>query len=201
MTKQEQLDALNKKMHTECACALKETATNVVPGAGSADATIMFIGEGPGKKEDETGVPFVGAAGKFLDELLGTIKLKRDDVYITNVVKYRPPNNRDPFPEEAEQCWPWLSEQVKLIDPTMIVPLGRHALERFVPGRKISEDHGKAFRREIDGLGSRIYYALYHPAAALYNGGLRDTLLKDFSRIPKVLELAEKESKKETKNN
>ncbi len=185
--KQQQLEKLNTVMHDMCACALKETATNVVPGKGSAYARIMFIGEAPGAKEDEMGEPFVGAAGKFLSELLATISLERDDVYITNIVKYRPPHNRDPLPEEVADCWLWLQEQVKLIDPLLIVPLGRHALNRFVPDRHISSDHGKAFRRTIDGLGTRVYYALYHPAAALYNGGLRDTLFADFARIPKIL--------------
>lgn len=192
MTKKQKLDELNRTMHEMCACALKETATHVVPGKGSANADIMFIGEAPGKKEDEMGEPFVGAAGNFLSELLATIDLKREDIYITNVVKYRPPNNRDPLPEEVADCWLWLQEQVKLIDPLLIIPLGRHALERFVPGRRISEDHGKAFRREIEGLGPRVFYALYHPAAALYNGGLRQTLFDDFARIPKVIEQIKK---------
>lgn len=187
MTKTQKLDELNATMHTLCACTLKNTAKHVVPGKGSADADIMFIGEAPGKKEDEKGEPFVGAAGTLLNELLATINLKRYDIYITNVVKYRPPNNRDPLPDEVADCWLWLQEQVRLIDPILIIPLGRHALDRFVPGRKISEDHGKAFRREIDGLGMRVFYALYHPAAALYNGGLRQTLFEDFLRIPKVI--------------
>jgi DNA polymerase len=186
--KEKKLQELNESMHALCACALKDTALNVVPGKGNADADIMFIGEAPGAKEDAVGEPFVGAAGKFLSELLATIDLKREDIYITNVVKYRPPNNRDPLPEEVADCALWLQEQVKLIDPVLIIPLGRHALERFVPGRKISEDHGKAFRREVEGLGMRVFYALYHPAAALYNGSLRETLYTDFKRIPKIIE-------------
>lgn len=193
MNKDKQLQKLNDDMNALCACTLKKTATNVVPGKGSADAQIMFIGEAPGKKEDEIGEPFVGAAGKFLSELLLTINLKREDIYITNVVKYRPPNNRDPLPEEVTDCQPWLQEQINLIDPVLIIPLGRHALEKFVPGRKISEDHGKAFRREIDGVGKRVFYALYHPAAALYNGSLRDTLITDFARIPKIIDKIEKD--------
>ncbi len=194
MNKDKQLQKLNDDMNALCACTLKKTAINVVPGKGSADAQIMFIGEAPGKKEDEIGEPFVGAAGKFLSELLATINLKREDIYITNVVKYRPPNNRDPLPEEVADCQLWLQEQINLIDPVLIIPLGRHALERFVPGRKISEDHGRAFRREIDGVGKRVFYALYHPAAALYNGSLRDTLITDFARIPKIIDKIEKES-------
>ena len=189
MEKAEQLQQINEAMHAVCACALKETATNVVPGVGNPDADILFIGEAPGKNEDLKGVPFVGAAGKFLDEMLGKAGLVRSDVYITNVVKYRPPNNRDPLPEEVEQCWPWLEAQIQLIDPKVIVTLGRHSLDRFVPNRRISADHGKAFRREIPGLGNRVYFALYHPAAALYNGGLRETLIKDFMKVPKVVEL------------
>ena len=195
MNKEKTLEKLNHTMHELCACELKKTALNVVPGKGSARADIMFIGEAPGKKEDEMGEPFVGAAGKFLSELLATIDLKREDIYITNVVKYRPPNNRDPLPEEVADCWMWLQEQVKLIDPVLIVPLGRHALERFVPGRKISEDHGKAFRRTVNGLGERVYYALYHPAAALYNGGLRQTLFDDFKNIPKIIAQIKKAKK------
>ena len=199
MNKNKQLEKLNKDMDALCACALKKTAVSVVAGKGSADAKIMFIGEAPGKKEDEKGEPFIGAAGKFLSELLATINLKREDIYITNIVKYRPPNNRDPLPVEVADCWFWLQEQINLINPVLIIPLGRHALERFVPGRKISEDHGKAFRRDMDGIGRRVFYALYHPAAALYNGSLRDTLITDFTRIPKIIDAIEKENKNNQK--
>ncbi|HIP50294.1 MAG TPA: uracil-DNA glycosylase [Candidatus Pacebacteria bacterium] len=195
MNKDKKLQKLNEDMDALCACALKKTALNVVPGKGSADAKVMFIGEAPGKKEDEKGEPFIGAAGKFLDELLASINLCREDIYITNVVKYRPPNNRDPLPEEVDDSWLWLQEQINLIDPVLIIPLGRHALERFVPGRKISEDHGRAFRREMDGVGKRVFYALYHPAAALYNGGLRDTLITDFAKIPRIVKAIEKDLK------
>ena len=148
----------------------------------------MFIGEGPGAKEDELGRPFVGAAGKFLDEMLGTISLKREEVYIANVVKCRPPQNRDPLPEEVAACWPWLLEQIKIIQPKLIVTLGRHSMERFLPNQKISQIHGKAMRREIDGIGKQVFYTLYHPAAALYNGSMREVLIKDFKRIPKIIE-------------
>lgn len=192
MDKQVTLDALNARMEAECQCALKTTALHPVPGDGSATADIMFIGEGPGKNEDEQGKPFVGAAGKFLAEMLGGIGLKREDVYITNVVKYRPPNNRDPLPEEVEACWPWLREQVRLIDPALIVLLGRHSLERFIPGKKISQVHGQAFRRDFADLGPRVYFALYHPAAALYNGSMREVLMQDFKKIPKVIEAIKK---------
>lgn len=189
MTKQKQLEKLNAEMLACSKCVLRNGCKQVVPGEGSADAEIMLIGEGPGQKEDESGRPFVGAAGKFLDELLLSISLKREDVYIANVVKCRPPANRDPLPEEVEACWPWLEEQIKLIDPKLIVTLGRHSMERFLPGQKISLIHGRAMRREAPGLGRRVILALYHPAAALYNGGMRQTLLRDFHKVPRVLEL------------
>ena len=181
------LDELNKRMAEQCLCGLKATAINVVPGDGSADADILFIGEAPGKKEDEQGKPFIGAAGKFLSEMLASIGLKREDIYITNVVKYRPPNNRDPLPEEVAACWPWLEEQIKIINPKLIVPLGRHAMGRFLKDKKISEVHGKVFEVELPNLGKRNLYPLYHPAAALYNGSMRKMLLEDFSHIPKLL--------------
>jgi len=192
MSKKELLDELNKKM-TECSqCILRSGCKNVVPGEGSVTAEIMFIGEGPGAKEDELGRPFVGAAGKFLAEMLASINLKREDVYIANVVKCRPPQNRDPLPEEVSACWPWLLQQIKIIDPKLIVTLGRHSMERFLPNQKISAIHGKAMRRNISELGPRVFYALYHPAAALYNGGMRGVLLEDFQKIPKVLKAIEK---------
>lgn len=188
MTKAETLTILNTQMILECPCRLRETAIQAVPGDGNPDADILFIGEAPGKNEDEQGKPFVGAAGKFLAEMLATINLKREDIYITNVVKYRPPENRDPEPEEIEACMPWLHEQIKIIEPTIIVTLGRHALEHFIPGKKISEVHGQAFRRTFDDIGEQVFFALYHPAAALYNGGMRQTLIEDFKKIPKVIE-------------
>jgi len=195
MNKQEQLERLNKKMLACSQCILRKTCKQVVPGEGPAEAEIMFIGEGPGQKEDELGRPFVGAAGKFLEEMLASIKLKRDQVYIANVVKCRPPQNRDPLPEEAAACWPWLLEQIKIIQPKLIVTLGRHSMERFLPGQKISEVHGKVMRREIESLGKQIFYTLYHPAAALYNGGMREVLIKDFKRIPKIIEKIKTEEK------
>lgn len=188
MTKKEALDALNKKMELECSCSLRMQVTQAVPGEGSPEAEILFIGEAPGAKEDEQGRPFVGAAGKFLNEMLSSINMKREDVYITNVVKYRPPNNRDPLPEEIASCEEWLMEQIKIIQPKIIVTLGRHALAYFLPDKKISEAHGQAFRKNFPDLGTLVFFALYHPAAALYNGGMRETLIKDFQKIPKVLE-------------
>lgn len=187
MKNEHALQKLNEKMHASNTCALKRTALNPVYGKGSATAEIIFVGEAPGKKEDATGEPFVGAAGKMLSNLLESIGLSRDDIYITNTVKYRPPDNRDPLPEEVVACWPWLEAQVELIDPVLIVPLGRHALERFIPGQKISEAHGKVFTCEVSGLVGRNVLALYHPAAALYNGSLRETLFSDVKQIPALL--------------
>jgi uracil-DNA glycosylase len=192
MTKKEQLEQLNKKMLACSKCVLRKTCRTVVPGEGNAETEVMFIGEGPGQKEDELGRPFVGSAGKFLDEMLGEIKTKREDVYIANVVKCRPPANRDPLPEEAVACWPWLEEQIKIINPKLIVLLGRHSMERFLPGQKISQVHGKALRKDIPGLGHLAFYTLYHPAAALYNGGMRGVLIDDFKKIPKVLKAIKK---------
>ncbi len=188
MNKKQILNDINTKWFKNCTCELKATATQHVPGDGNPDADIVFIGEAPGKNEDLQGVPFVGAAGKFLDEMLEAIKLKREDIYITNIVKYRPPNNRDPLPEEKKACFPWLSEELALIEPKLIVFLGRHAMNNFFPTEKISEVHGKLLIKKIPGVPTKYFLALYHPAAALYNGGMRETLLKDFKKIPKILE-------------
>ncbi|MFZ2299891.1 MAG: uracil-DNA glycosylase [Candidatus Moraniibacteriota bacterium] len=192
MDKKKVLDALNEKMMRECACTLREQATQAVPGDGSADAEILFIGEAPGKNEDLQGRPFVGAAGKFLNEMLASIGLGREDIYITNVIKYRPPENRDPSPEEIAACSEWLHEQIGIIRPKIIVTLGRHALEHFIPDKKISEAHGHVFRKTFPDIGTQILFALYHPAAALYNGGMRETLKRDFQKILKVLEQIKK---------
>jgi len=184
---------LEDKIKKCCSCLLRGTCSQVVPGEGNPNAEILFIGEAPGAEEDKQGLPFVGAAGKFLNQMLETIHLKREDVFIANVLKCRPPANRDPMPEEVAACWPWLLEQIRSIRPKLIVLLGRHAMERFLPNQKISQIHGTALRRELEGVGKQVFYALYHPAAALYQGSLRETLLKDFKKIPKVLEAIEKE--------
>ncbi|MFZ2975519.1 MAG: uracil-DNA glycosylase [Candidatus Moraniibacteriota bacterium] len=191
MSKQILLEKLNKKMLACQKCALRATCHQVVPGEGNSSAKILFIGEGPGKKEDELGRPFVGSAGKFLDEMLAIINLKREDVYIANVVKCRPPENRDPLPQEAVACWPWLLEQIKIIQPKLIVTLGRHSMERFLPNQKISQMHGTLVKKTIREIGKQNLYTLYHPAAALYNGSMRKTLIQDFKKIPKVLEKIE----------
>lgn len=187
MGKQGQLDLLNKKWIRDCTCTLRKTATQAVLGNGSATTGIIFIGEAPGKKEDGQGIPFIGAAGKFLNELLASIHLKREDIYITNVVKYRPPENRDPSPEEILACQEWLRGEIRTIHPKLIIPLGRHAMRTFLPDEKISEAHGKLFQVHLQGIGHIRVLPLYHPAAALYNGSLRGTLLDDFKKIPKLL--------------
>ncbi len=189
MTKREQLDELNKYWQENCKCELKKTATQAVFGDGNANTEVVFIGEAPGRKEDEIGKPFVGAAGKFLDEMLSGIKMKRGDIYITNIVKYRPPNNRDPEPKEKEDCNEWLINELKIISPKIIIFLGRHSMTRFFPTDKISEIHGKLLIKYISELDRKqAFLPLYHPAAALYNGGMRETLIKDFNKIPKALE-------------
>lgn len=187
MNKNQELNQLHEKWSKECKCELKKTATQAVFGNGSANAEIVFIGEAPGKKEDELGVPFVGAAGKFLDEMLGAINLKREDVYITNIVKYRPPNNRDPLPEEKSACREWLLEEIKIISPKLIIFLGRHAMNNFFPELQISNAHGKLLIKSFKGMSTKYFFPLYHPAAALYDGSMREVLLADFKKIPKVL--------------
>jgi len=188
-SKREQLDELNKYWQENCTCELKRTATQAVFDDGNAESEIVFIGEAPGKNEDLQGVPFVGAAGKFLNEMLEGIGKKRENIYITNIVKYRPPNNRDPEPEEKEDCNEWLINELKIISPKLIVFLGRHSMTRFFPTEKISDLHGKLLIKTIPELGKKqAFLPLYHPAAALYNGGMREILIKDFKKIPIALE-------------
>jgi len=183
MTREEKTTALDQVAEELRARPLYEGA-NFVPGEGNPDADILFVGEAPGKKEDELQRPFVGAAGKFLNEMLESIGLEREDVFITNIVKQRPPDNRDPLPDEISAHWPLLEKQIAIIDPKIIVMLGRHSMSRLLPDvGTISKIHGQPFRRK-DG---RVYLPLYHPAAALYNGGLRQTLLDDFAKIPLIL--------------
>jgi uracil-DNA glycosylase family 4 len=167
-------------------CVLAQSRKNAVPGDGPQDAQIMFIGEGPGFHEDQQGRPFVGAAGKFLDELLEGIGLGREDVYICNVVKCRPPGNRDPLPEEIEACKPFLEKQIEAISPRMIVTLGRFSMERYFPGAKISQIHGQPRR-----IGGIIYYPMYHPAAALHQPKWRQVIKDDMSKIPQLLAQAD----------
>jgi uracil-DNA glycosylase len=185
--KNQKLENLHKEWAEKCDCELKKTATQAVYGCGSANAEIVFIGEAPGKNEDLKGTPFIGAAGKFLDEMLALINLKREDIYITNIVKYRPPNNRDPLPEEKSACRAWLLEELKIISPKLIVFLGRHAMNNFFPELQIGQAHGKLLIKKFNGMSTKYFFPLYHPAAALYDGSMRETLKDDFKKIPKVL--------------
>lgn len=186
------LQEVNEYWEKHCLCQLRLTTKRSVPGAGDPNASIIFIGEAPGKKEDETGLPFVGAAGKFLDEMLHTIKIKREEVYITSIVKYRPPENRDPTPKEKDDCQEWLHEQINTIKPFLVVFLGRHSMNHFFPELKISEAHGTLIHASIPGINPQYFLPLYHPAAALYNGGMRAALLKDFKNIPLILKKVKK---------
>ena len=181
-----ELEKIKAKILADKVCPeLAAGATQLVFGDGNAQADLVFIGEAPGKNEDIQGIPFVGAAGKFLNEMLEMIGLKREDIYITNIVKYRPPNNRDPEPEEKAAFLPYLKAQLKVIKPKVIVTLGRHSMESLLPpGLKISQVHGQPKR-----IAGQVYLPLFHPAAALYNGDMRQTLIDDFATIPTVLKL------------
>lgn len=181
---QKQLDELKEKIETSGVTPeLRAQATQLVFGAGNPAADIVFIGEAPGKNEDLQGEPFVGASGQFLNEMLASIGFERKDIYITNIVKYRPPHNRDPLPEEKAAFLPFLQEQIAIIKPKLIVTLGRHSMDVLLPGLKISQVHGEPKR-----YNKQVYLPLFHPAAALYNGGMRQTLVEDFCRIPTILE-------------
>lgn len=180
--KKEKYLKLRKQMIACTNCGLRKGATQVVPGAGSLNSKIMFIGEGPGATEDKEGVPFCGAAGKFLDVLLESIGLSRNKIFIANIVKCRPPNNREPEFEEIKVCTKWLDQQIEIIQPQVIVPLGRHAMNFFLPGKMISKEHGNIY--EQDG---RSYFLSYHPAVALYNGSYRDVMLGDFQKLNKLV--------------
>jgi uracil-DNA glycosylase len=170
-------------------CALHTTRKLSVPGEGPADADILFIGEGPGFHENEQGRPFVGAAGKFLGELLASIGLKREQVFICNVVKCRPPENRDPLPEEISACQGYLDRQIAAIQPAVIVTLGRFSMARYFGGVKISGVHGQG--RRVDG---KLVVAMFHPAAALHQPGLKQSILDDFSRLPAMIEQMRQEA-------
>jgi uracil-DNA glycosylase family 4 len=181
--KQEMLDKIKEEIIKDDVCPeLKVGAKQLVFGDGNPDADVVFIGEAPGKNEDEQGLPFVGAAGKFLEEMLSMIGLKRSDVYITNIVKYRPPENRDPYPDEKAAFLPYLRSQLEVIKPKLVVTLGRHSMDSLLPGLQISRVHGQPKRYK-----DRVYLPLFHPAAALYNGAMRQTLIDDFARIPRIL--------------
>ncbi|MBS1251078.1 MAG: Type-4 uracil-DNA glycosylase [Anaerolineales bacterium] len=179
----ETLDRLEAAVQDCPLCRLSHARTNAVPGEGPTDAEIMFVGEGPGFHEDRQGRPFVGAAGKYLEELLESIGLTRDDVYITNVVKCRPPENRDPRSDEVEACRPYLDRQIKLMDRKMVITLGRHSMNLFLSEEaKISQVHGRP--RKIGGI---VYYPVYHPAAGLHQPRWKSIIEEDFERILEVL--------------
>ena len=193
MSREEKAEALRILNELELAsciaqCDLYKTAKQAVPGVGNPDADIMVIGEAPGAKEDETGVPFVGAAGKLLTELLASINVQREDIFIANCIKHRPPANRDPLPEEIKIYGPWLQGQIDIIDPKVIITLGRFSMEFVLgPGFSISKVHGQPKRKN-----GKVVVPMYHPAAALYSGNLRPVLLADFQKIPKILALLDK---------
>jgi len=191
MTVQEELDKLEQTILDNNVCPeLHAQATQLVFGSGNPEADVMFIGEAPGKNEDLSGEPFVGAAGKFLDEMLGHANIKRPDVYITNIVKYRPPDNRDPKTEEKAEFWPYLLKQIAIIKPKVIATLGKHSGKALIPDLVISEDHGQPKKLKVMLNGKEeeiIILPLYHPAAALYNGGLRQTLIDDFKIVPQII--------------
>jgi len=187
----------NEKAHAMRALEEEIIAQNITPelatqakqlviGDGSLNADIVFIGEAPGKKEDEQGIPFVGAAGKFLNVMLEQAGMERSDVYITNIVKYRPPNNRDPKPAEKEAFWPYLLKQLEIIQPKVVITLGRHSMNYFLPDASIGEAHGQPQQVKF-GKQALTVIPLYHPAAALYNGSLRQTLIDDFLTVPKLI--------------
>ncbi len=186
--RQAALDAIAAEVSACTRCRLAQGRTRAVPGEGSADTEVVFVGEGPGQNEDRQGRPFVGAAGNLLAELLGMIGWRREDVFITNVVKCRPPNNRDPEPDEIAACQPFLKHQLEVLDPALLVTLGRFSLQTFMPGDRISRVHGT--ERPIDpatGARAAIGYALYHPAAALRQGSLKETMQRDMAAVPEVL--------------
>ncbi|MBN1643632.1 MAG: uracil-DNA glycosylase [Dehalococcoidales bacterium] len=167
-------------------CEIARARTRVVPGEGAENAEILFIGEAPGWHEDQQGRPFVGPAGQFLDSLLSSINLKRQQVYIANVIKCRPPDNREPLPIEIANCQKWLDKQIEIISPKIIVTLGRYSMARFFPGKSISKIHGTVQKQ--NGI---IYFAMYHPAAALHQGNLRQVIEQDMLKLPSLLTQAQ----------
>lgn len=180
--KMDRLYVLREELRQCRQCSLAKQRTKVVPGEGPSKVQVMFIGEGPGRNEDQQGKPFVGQAGKVLDELLAAAGLKREEVFITNVVKCRPPNNRDPLPEELMACRHYLDEQIQLLDPEVIVTLGRFSMARFILDARIGRIHGQV--HDIEG---RKVVTMYHPAAALHNPALKDTILSDFSKLGSII--------------
>lgn len=185
-SRQAQLETLNAAVRACTLCPLHRGRTRAVPGAGPVDSQIMFIGEGPGFHEDRQGLPFVGAAGQLLDELLAGIGILRTEVYITNVVKCRPPQNRDPLPAEVTACGAYLDQQLALIKPRVVITLGRYSMARWFPNAKISAIHGRA-----KSIGGVLYIPMLHPAAALHQPAWREQLEEDFRKIPACLQQTE----------
>lgn len=182
MSADEKINQLAKEVSTCVKCALHESRKKSVPGDGPANAEIMFIGEGPGFHENEQGHPFVGASGKFLDQLLAQAGVTREDVFIANVVKCRPPGNRDPLPDELAACDTYLEAQIEAINPSIIVTLGRFSMNKFFPGAKISAAHG-----QMQKVGERFVIPMFHPAAALHQAALKPSILGDFAKLPAQL--------------
>jgi len=182
MSADEKINQLAKEVSTCVKCALHESRKKSVPGDGPANAEIMFIGEGPGFHENEQGHPFVGASGKFLDQLLAQAGVTREDVFIANVVKCRPPGNRDPLPDELAACDTYLEAQINAINPSIIVTLGRFSMNKFFPGAKISAAHG-----QMQKVGERFVIPMFHPAAALHQAALKPSILGDFAKLPAQL--------------
>ena len=192
-TSGDSLELIAEEVRTCPKCELARTRTNAVPGAGNPNARVMLVGEGPGWHEDQQGLPFVGNAGKFLNELLGKAGLERSDVFITNVVKCRPPGNRDPLPDEIAACAPYLDRQIAQIDPDVIVTLGRFSMSKWFPGERISRIHGQPKKD-----GRRLIVPMYHPAAALHQASLRGAIEDDFAKLPKILAEAEDQREAES---
>jgi DNA polymerase len=185
MNAEEMLSQIAKEVSACTKCALHHSRKKAVPGEGPAQAEIMFIGEGPGFHENEQGRPFVGAAGQFLDQLLQQAGVTRAQVWIGNVVKCRPPGNRDPLPEELAACDVYLERQIAAINPSIIVTLGRFSMSKFMPGAKISQVHGQMRK-----VGNRYIIAMFHPAAALHQASLKPAILADFAKLPELLKQA-----------
>lgn len=201
IAKQKKLDelaeAMCEKLKAEPTYELARTAKRCVPGEGNADADIFFIGEAPGRDEDETGRPFVGRSGQLLRKNIRRIGLKEEDVFIGNVVKHRPPDNRDPFPSEIELCKPFLDEQIDIIEPKVIVTVGRFSMGKFFPTSKISQIHGRVFKVEWEGQ-KYFVFPMYHPAAALRGTAMMQAFERDFDKLPKVLEWIKQGGKTKT---
>lgn len=194
MSAEETLKQIATEVSVCTRCTLHTTRNKSVPGEGPANAEILLIGEGPGQNEDMQGRPFIGAAGKFLSELLAQAGLKREDVWITNVVKCRPPGNRDPLPDELSACNEYLERQIAALNPKIIITLGRFSMGKYMPGAKITQIHGQMKR-----YGDRFVIPMFHPAAALHQAALKPAILADFAKLPQLLDFARAELDKSAK--